>query len=111
MAYPLKKDSVNRHDGVLKLPMANLPLQAGDHIVLSDAQENRIDPTIRDCELMEEPLYGDAFGDALFDAAAPGSSDVYIDAREFKYVLDELTNLPILDEFTNLPILDEYTQV
>ena len=68
-------------------------------------------PSIRDCELMEEPLYGDAFGDALFDAAAPGSSDVYTDARKLTYVLDELTNLPILDELTNLPILDEYTQV
>lgn len=111
MTYPLKKDSVNRHGGVLKLPMAGIPVQAGDRIVLADVQEHRIDPTIRDCELMEEPLYGDASGDALFDAAAPGSSDVYTDARKFKYVLDELTKLPILDEATHLPILDEYTQV
>ena len=44
MTYPLKKDSVNRHDGVLKLPMANIPVHAGDHIVLADVQENRIDP-------------------------------------------------------------------
>lgn len=82
----LRRDRVNRVRGRVHLPGAAVTGDAvvpGDHVILTEVQENPIDaPYEIDPMAMEEPVNGDAIGDAIFDAMAPGVDDAIIDPEE-----------------------------
>lgn len=81
----VKRDSVNRKERVVCLPIALDPnIKAGDTIVVYHVQENEIVPEVRD------PMADGGFGypdgsnpgDAVFDAKAAGSTDTVFDAMQ-----------------------------
>lgn len=64
----LKRDRVNRVKGLVYLPIDGSRLVKGDKVFLSHIKEAPIDCEIKDAMEMEEPINGDAVGDAVFDA-------------------------------------------
>lgn len=64
----LKRDRVNRVRGYVYLPVDGSALYPGQAIVITRVKEAEIDCVIRDAMEMEEPVFGDAVGDAVFDA-------------------------------------------
>lgn len=64
----LKRDRVNRVPGLVYLPIDGSRLHRGQHISLTDIKEKPIFPADRDAMDMDEPLDGNAIGDAVFDA-------------------------------------------
>ena len=64
----LKRDRVNRVKGLVYLPIDGSRLVKGDKVFLSHIKEAPIDCEIKDTMEMEEPINGDAVGDAIFDA-------------------------------------------
>ncbi len=64
----LKRDRVNRVRGYVYLPVDGSALYPGQVISITRVKEAEIDCVIRDAMEMDEPVYGDAIGDAVFDA-------------------------------------------
>ena len=64
----LKRDRVNRVRGYVYLPVDGSALYPGQEITISRVKEADIDCAVRDAMEMTEPVYGDAIGDAVFDA-------------------------------------------
>lgn len=62
-----KRDSVNRYKGTVVLPITS-KLPIGATVELTDLKEAEIDCMVRDAMAMEDPVDGDAVGDAIFDA-------------------------------------------
>lgn len=71
----LKRDRVNRVPGLVYLPIDGSRLHRGQHISLTDIKEKPIFPADRDAMDMDEPLDGNAIGDAVFDAMVSGDPD------------------------------------
>lgn len=71
----LKRDRVNRVPGLVYLPIDGSRLHRGQHISLTDIKEKPIFPADRDAMDMDEPLDGNAIGDAVFDAMVSGDHD------------------------------------
>lgn len=78
------RDSVNRVQEIVVLPASgihtNRRLHPGDIIDLVNVVESDINCYYRDPMLMDEPVYGDAVGDAVFDATR--TEAVVFDAEE-----------------------------
>lgn len=76
----VKRDSVNRKDNLVKLPIA-LPhsVKPGDKITLRDVTENEINPDIKDPMAGFGHPDGSNYGDAVFDPMAPGAEDTVFD--------------------------------
>lgn len=64
----LKRDRVNRVKGLVYLPIDGSRVAVGDTVLVTHVKEEDIDCEIRDPMAMEEPVNGDAIGDAVFDA-------------------------------------------
>ena len=71
----LKRDRVNRVKGLVYLPIDGSRLVKGDKVFLSHIKEAPIDCEIKDPMEMEEPINGDAAGDAVFDAMVRDDPD------------------------------------
>lgn len=102
MGREIKKDCVNRVTGEITLPMDGSGLKPGQTVVLTHVVENDIDVCCKDARLMSDPAYGNAEGDAVFDArvacvlegdtptsALAGPDEMsalgYIDSAEYKF--------------------------
>jgi len=67
----LKRDRVNRVKGLVYLPIDGSRVSKGETVLVTHVKEEPIDCAIRDPMEMEEPVNGDAIGDAVFDAMSP----------------------------------------
>ena len=67
----LKRDRVNRVKGLVYLPIDGSRVSKGEMVLVTHVKEEPIDCEIRDAMEMEEPVNGDAIGDAVFDAMSP----------------------------------------
>ena len=76
----LKRDRVNRVAGLVYLPVDTSRYVVGDSVWFQDVVENPIDCGIRDAMQMQEPIDGNAVGDAVFDALIDGSVNNVCDA-------------------------------
>lgn len=64
-----KRDRVNRVKGLVYLPIDGSRLVKGEKVTLKHVQESKIFPdVVKDPMEMQEPVNGDAIGDAIFDA-------------------------------------------
>lgn len=80
----VSRDSVNRVRRLVCLPRERVAgmgrVAAGTVISLENVEERPINsPYVIDAEAMLDPAKGDAVGDAVFDAMAPGASETIID--------------------------------
>lgn len=71
----LKRDRVNRVNGLVYLPIDGQKFYKGKTVTLVHTRENDIDCYIRDSMAMKEPKNGDAIGDAIFDAMLVDSNN------------------------------------
>lgn len=72
----VKRDRVNRVRGIVSLPLQNIGLKPGDSITLAQLKEKLISTHNIDASLMTDPHMGNAIGDVVIDAAAPGECSV-----------------------------------
>ena len=76
----VKRDSVNRKENLVKLPIVLPPsVKPGDKIMLRDVQENEINPDIKDPMAGFGHPDGSNYGDAVFDPMAPGAEETVFD--------------------------------
>lgn len=64
----LKRDRVNRVNGLVYLPIDGQKFYKGKRVELVHVMEDPIDCSVRDAMAMKEPKNGNAVGDAVFDA-------------------------------------------
>lgn len=64
----IKRDRVNRVTGLVYLPIDGSRLYKGQVVDLVHVEEESIDCAVRDSMEMDEPVEGNAIGDAVFDA-------------------------------------------
>ena len=102
MGKEIKRDCVNRVTGEITLPMDGSGLKPGQTVVLTHVVEEDIDVCYKDARQMEDPAFGNATGDAVFDArivcalegdtptsalAGPDDTSVlgYMESAEYKF--------------------------
>lgn len=68
MGEEFKKDCVNRVTGEITLEMDGSGLKPGQTVVLTHVEEKDINVCCKDARKMEDPAFGNATGDAVFDA-------------------------------------------
>lgn len=76
----LKRDRVNRVNGLVYLPIDGQKFYKGKRVELVHVMEEPIDCTIRDAMSMHEPQQGNSIGDAVFDAMSsidPGNTNIF----------------------------------
>lgn len=70
----IKRDRVNRYTGLVHLPMDGSRVMPGQIVTLTHVAESNINCYYRDPMLMDEPVRGNAVGDAVFDAMRVGAT-------------------------------------
>lgn len=76
----VKRDSVNRKENLVKLPIVLPPnVKEGDTITLIDVVENDIIPEIKDPMAGFGNPDGSNYGDAVFDPMADGAEETVFD--------------------------------
>ena len=77
----VKRDRVNRVQGIVYLPIDGSRCIVGEVVTLRHVVEKNIDtPWEIDPEVMREPVNGDAVGDAIFDAQLELADECIFDA-------------------------------
>lgn len=77
----VKRDRVNRVQGIVYLPIDGSMCIEGEVVTLRYVVEKNIDtPWEIDPQVMREPVNGDAVGDAIFDAQLEFADECIFDA-------------------------------